>query len=92
MLWRSFAETMDARLGLRRAFKVATTEPANRTIWRLIDSAGIPSATVVLSPAMRSDYLHEYLVAYNGVHLPNDRSLGKSHESTMATDLFLAGI
>ena len=30
--------------------------------------------------------------AYNEVHLPKDRSLGKSHESTIATDLFLAGI
>jgi hypothetical protein len=42
--------------------------------------------------ATRSAYLHEYLLAYNWIHVPNGCSLGKSHESTTANDLFFAGI
>ena len=76
----------------RRVFKVATTEPANRTVWRLSDSAGIPSASVVSVISDEISLPPRGSSAYNEVHLPNDRSLGKSHESTMATNLFLAGI
>ena len=53
---------------------------------------GIPSASVVSVISDEINFPPRGSSAYNEVRLPNDRSLGKSHESTIATVLFLAGI